>query len=114
MTIIAVLVGYFLDSLPGIEHTAMDQILIDGFRKILPHGKNTSKGFPADRSSKYERVAERFLILLADQQLVTSIAMILAAFLDWHNISLYSFEMAFSMAVISLVTHLATLRFCPG
>jgi hypothetical protein len=111
MTIIGICVGYFRNCLPGIEHTEIDHLLVTRFRRILRLKKT-----PAELAAikvRYEGPTERFLLSLADQQLVTSLAIILAAFIAWRRISLYSFNMAFSMAIASLVTHLATLRFCP-
>lgn len=98
-----IIFGYALGEFPGIEHTVVDGILIAkvfGFRR-QSHTKDWEKCF------------QRVLLSLADQQLVTSLAITAATFSQWQKISLYTLDMAWTLVITSLVTHLATLRYCP-
>jgi hypothetical protein len=97
-----VVFGYAMGEFPGIDHTLVDAILVEKvFRRQNQHSK------------KWEECFQRVLLSLADQQLVTSLAITVATFSEWRKISLYSLDMAWTLVITSLVTHLATIRYCP-
>ena len=113
MAIISVFIAYSMNCIPGVEQKEIDKILVNAVERVVCYGRQKSGQDRFSKRKKYEEPFERFLMSLADQQVVTSFAMIIAAISKWTEISLYSFAMAWSMAVVSLVTHLAILRFCP-
>lgn len=97
-----VVFGYAMGEFPGMDHTLVDYILVEKvFRRQNKHAK------------KWEECFQRVLLSLADQQLVTSLAITVATASEWRKISLYSLDMAWTLVIISLVTHLATIRYCP-
>jgi hypothetical protein len=49
-----------------------------------------------------------------DQQLVVSLAISAAVFTRWSKTSLFSLDMALTLVFTFLVTHLATIRYCPN
>lgn len=99
-----VVFGYALGEFPGIEHTAVDAILVEKVFRIRRQNQH---------AKKWEKCFQRVLLSLADQQLVTSLAITAATFSQWRKISLYSLDMAWTLVVTSLLTHLATIRYCP-
>jgi hypothetical protein len=64
-----------------------------------------------DSSDQLVRAAtvERFMLALSDQQLVTGIAILVAVYVKNCSISVYSFQIAASLAWFSCTTHLSTL-----
>lgn len=114
MSAIGVLFAYFSDSLPGLRHSEVDRILIDALTQTIFRSCIRISGHDtALRRQKREELFEKFLASLADQQLVTGFAVIIAAFAQWHDVSLYTASMAWTMATVSLVTHLGNIRLCP-
>jgi hypothetical protein len=112
MTILTVLYAYWKNCLPGLEATDVDEVLVNAMRRLLRRGHRKHSEDQLDKRL-YEEHIERLLLSLANQQLVTSLAIVIAAFSKWNEISLFSHAMAFTMATVSLVTPMATLRFCP-
>ncbi|KAI9890347.1 MAG: hypothetical protein M1814_004257 [Vezdaea aestivalis] len=52
----------------------------------------------------------QWILALSDQQLITGLAVLIAAFARWDKITIYHFEIAASLAFYSAGTHLITLR----
>lgn len=93
-SMLLVVFGYAMGEFPGIDHTLVDAILVQKvFRRQNKHAK------------KWEECFRRVLLSLADQQLVTSLAITVATFSEWRKITLYSLDMAWTLVIISLVTH---------
>jgi len=110
MSLIACLIGYFGDLLIGLPHTEIDVELNKHIRPVfdwlLP---NLVEGTRRYRC----RGIEKFLLTVADTQMATSFAIIIAVAVKWNDISTYSLWMAWTMAISSLIVHLGTIRFCP-
>ncbi|PVH92717.1 hypothetical protein DM02DRAFT_662676 [Periconia macrospinosa] len=56
-----------------------------------------------------EQVFTRFILALSDQQLVTGLAILIGTVANQHTLTTYDFNMAFTLAWFSAITHLATL-----
>jgi len=65
------------------------------------------------RGQRFQSSFEKLLGNLADQQLAFSLCILVAVCSKWNQISLYDLEMAWTLATISLVTHMAAIRYCP-
>jgi hypothetical protein len=55
----------------------------------------------------------RFFLAMADQQMLNSLAIMIATFAMWDEISVYTLWIAWALAVATLTTHLATMRLFP-
>ena len=106
--------GYFADELPDIEHTEIDIVLLNIFRNHQNVG-GPALISAAEMESKRRRAKYLgdTLEALADQSLVTGLAITIAVYSKWNALSLFSLEMVEAMVITSLVTHLTTLRYCP-
>ena len=60
-------------------------------------------------SKRWSKVLERFILSLSDQQLVTGLAVLIAGFARWNEISIYHWEIITDLAFTSSNTHIATL-----
>jgi hypothetical protein len=124
-----VLLAYTMGAFPGMEdtpeHATADRLLVDSFSHTRLYAcftriKQGKGGGDGDREKESSRVKkwkicfEKFLMSLADQQLVMSLAIPVAVFTRWSKTSLFSLDMALTLVFTSLVTHLATIRYCPG
>jgi hypothetical protein len=110
-----ILLAYFMGALPGMEQSQVDIFFVTSFHKLwhLLCNHVANKQEEQKRLIKWASCFERVLLMLADQQLVTSLAITVATFSKWRDISVYSLNMAWTMVTMSLVTHLATIRFFP-
>jgi hypothetical protein len=113
-TISLAIYGYFADELPKIKHTETDIILRNLFR---PHRNNSGRVLisAAEQASKERRAKYLGDILeaLADQSLVTGLAIIIGVYSKWNTLSFFSLQMVETMVITLLVLHLTTLRYCP-
>jgi hypothetical protein len=126
-----VLFAYIMGAFPGMEdtteRTTADRLLVDSFSHTrlnvcftrIKHGKDGGDRDgdgekQSSRAKKWKICFEKFLMSLADQQLVMSLAIPVAVFTRWSKTSLFSLDMALMLVFTSLVTHLATIRYCPG
>jgi hypothetical protein len=66
-----------------------------------PHRKLTRR--------QREEVVKRFILTLSDQQLATGLAILIAAVANQCTLTVWEFQLAFSLAWFSSTTHLATL-----
>jgi len=110
LSLIACFIGYFGDLLIGLPHTEVDLELTTYVRpvfdRLLPDlGEGTSR--------RRCRGIEKFFLTVADTQMATSFAIIIAVAVKWNDISTYSLWMAWTMAISSLIVHLGTIRCCP-
>lgn len=70
-------------------------------RPPKPHRKLTRR--------QREEVVKRFILTLSDQQLATGLAILIAAVANQCTLTVWEFQLAFSLAWFSSTTHLATL-----
>jgi hypothetical protein len=77
-------------------------------------GTGTVTGKGKLKGEEVEDCFEKFLVSLADQQLVMSLAIPAALFTRWSKTSLFSLDLALTLVFTFLVTHLATIRYCPN
>lgn len=128
LAVAAVAFGYLSDSLPAWYLNETDEAVIASFQTWLPSGKNVAPlkwlyvkiknvlcfGGPSSPHRKLSRqqrqeVLTRFVLTLSDQQLATGLAILIAAVANQCTLSVWEFQLAFSLAWFSSTTHLATL-----
>ncbi|KAF9700515.1 hypothetical protein EKO04_001283 [Ascochyta lentis] len=128
LAILAILYGYLSDSLPESYLNETDRTVIASFQACLPSGKNLARvrtmydkikslllfGRPPRPHRKLtrrqrEEVVKRFILTLSDQQLATGLAILIAAVTNQCTLTVWEFQLAFSLAWFSSTTHLATL-----
>ncbi|KAH7394118.1 hypothetical protein DE146DRAFT_634032 [Phaeosphaeria sp. MPI-PUGE-AT-0046c] len=128
LAVAAVAFGYLSDSLPAWYLNETDEAVIASFQAWLPSGKNMALlnwlykkskticcfGRPSSQHRKLSRqqrqeVMTRFVLTLSDQQLATGLAILIAAVANQCTLSVWEFQLAFSLAWFSSTTHLATL-----
>jgi hypothetical protein len=103
-----------MGALPDIEYKEVDILLIGFLRRWSPLRFSRFKTKQAlRRGRRFKPCFEKFLVALADQQLAISLAILIAVCSKWDQISLYSLEMAWTLATTSLVTHMTAIRYCP-
>ena len=120
--------GYLSDSLPESYLNETDRTVIASFQTCLPSEKNVARmralydkirflvlfGRPSKPHRKLtrrqrEEVVKRFILTLSDQQLATGLAILIAAVANQCTLTVWEFQLAFSLAWFSSTTHLATL-----
>jgi hypothetical protein len=128
LAILAIVYGYLSDSLPESYLNETDRTVISSFQACLPSQKNVSRmhavydktkslllfGRPLKPHRKLtrrqrEEVVKRFVLTLSDQQLATGLAILVAAVANQCTLTVWEFQLAFSLAWFSSTTHLATL-----
>lgn len=140
LTFIAIVVGYFSDSLPDATLTQLDRASIvqlsrmrwtpwsqgNVVSKWTQHstrvlsawaGNDGSAGegsLQAEEKRRRGRMRrskglERFVLALSDQQLVTGLAILIAAYTNRCTLTLYNFNIVATLAWFSSTTHLSTL-----
>lgn len=120
LTVLTVMFAYVTKSLPESRYNVVDDQFLRGLYWLF-----RIKGYrPASRppSSKVEvenrqaRVdgVQRFMLVLSDQQLVTGIAVLVAAYARICAISHFSFDVALNLSWLSCTAHLATLTVLRG
>jgi hypothetical protein len=127
-TIVAIIVGYFTDSLPDDYTEDSDTLFLEWVNEVeLPPRvrrlgsrlnslirkapllrKETGSKKSLSKEQR-QRMLENFILALSDQQLVTGIAVLVAIFSAHCRISAYELNLAISLAWFSSATHLATL-----
>jgi hypothetical protein len=119
MTVAANVFGYLGDYLPGLEHTDVDRCLVQAFGQLFHRSPSRTVGnLASDAAAKarkeyWRRCLGRFFLALADQQMLNSLAIMIATFAMWDEISVYTLWIAWALAVATLTTHLATMRLFP-
>jgi hypothetical protein len=110
ITFAAILIGYVAKCLPGVPTNDLDQYYVNKIQEIFGHQPTDDANDDLRLKTKHmrEEVLERFILALSDQQLVTGLAVLIAAFLKC-DISVYSFGIVTSVAWFSCTTHLSTL-----
>jgi hypothetical protein len=128
LAIVAIVYGYLSDSLPESYLNETDRTVIASFQACLPSEKNAARiiavydrfkslvlfGRPSKPHRKLtrrqrEEVVKRFILTLSDQQLATGLALLIAAVANQCTLTVWEFQLAFSLAWFSSTTHLATL-----
>ncbi|KAF2006511.1 hypothetical protein P154DRAFT_404433, partial [Amniculicola lignicola CBS 123094] len=112
VTCFAIFWGYVSDSLPNYVLTSVDRAVILRYQRSFLASKVFPVAATGSCMSREERVEAlaRFLLALSDQQLITGIAVIVAAFANRCSITLLEFRIVGSFAWFSATTHLATLE----
>ncbi|KAJ4347443.1 hypothetical protein N0V95_005445 [Ascochyta clinopodiicola] len=124
----SILYGYLSDSLPESYLNETDRTVIASFQACIPSGKYVARirsvygkikslllfGRPPGSHRKLtrrqrEEVVKRFILTLSDQQLATGLAILIAAVANQCTLTVWEFQLAFSLAWFSSTTHLATL-----
>jgi len=115
VTVLTVFLAYWTESLPPNRYTELDDAAISIVRKLLHLSEKSPVSHPSpnetalqQRSSRIETV-ERFMLALSDQQLITAISLLIAAYGRICVISGYSFQVVAASAWFSCTTHLSTL-----
>ncbi|KAJ4989502.1 hypothetical protein SVAN01_05037 [Stagonosporopsis vannaccii] len=128
LAILAIVYGYLSDSLPESYLNETDKTVIASFQSCLPSARNVARirsvyekiksiVFLGRRSKPHreltrrqrEEVVRRFILTLSDQQLATGLAILIAAVANQCTLTVWEFQLAFSLAWFSSTTHLATL-----
>jgi hypothetical protein len=128
LAIVAIVYGYLSDSLPEAYLNETDRTVIASFQRCLPSEESAARiqkvyeklkslalfGRPTRPHRKLtrkqrERVVESFILTLSDQQLATGLAILVAAIANQCTLTVWEFQLAFSLAWFSSTTHLATL-----
>ncbi|PSN64274.1 hypothetical protein BS50DRAFT_68578 [Corynespora cassiicola Philippines] len=128
LAILAIVYGYLSDSLPDWYLNETDRTVIASFQALLPSEENTEKirliyekikwifllgrkPSPHRKLTRRQRqeLVTRFILALSDQQLATGLALLIAAIANQCTLSVWEFQLAFSLAWFSSTTHLATL-----
>ncbi|KKY17270.1 hypothetical protein UCDDS831_g06438 [Diplodia seriata] len=126
-TLLAILLGYLCECLPGTQTNHVDQAVtvtvttcvkfcfspslsrIEKLRDRLSSRHLHHKQYQEALTKKWSAALERFILAMSDQQLVTGIAIMVTIYTKSCDISIYSFQMAGALAWFSSTTHLATL-----
>ncbi|KAB2569917.1 N-glycosidase [Lasiodiplodia theobromae] len=126
-TLLAIIIGYLCECLPGTATNHVDQAVIvtvttfvkfcfrpslSRIAKLRDRLSTTSlrqKHLAAALTRKCSAALERFILTMSDQQLVTGIAIMVTIYTKSCDISIYSFQIAAALAWFSSTTHLATL-----
>jgi len=115
VTVLTVFLAYWTESLPPNRYAELDDAAISIVRKILHLSEKSPASHPSpdemallQRSSRIEAI-ERFMLALSDQQLITAISLLIAAYGRICVISGYSFQVVAASAWFSCTTHLSTL-----
>lgn len=140
LTFIAIVVGYFSDSLPDATMTQLDSACIVQISRLKwtpwPRGSVVSawtqrsvhvlsawagtdrptdggslgaEGKKLEDRMRRSKGLERFVLALRDQQLVTGLAILIAAYANRCTLTLHYFYIVASLAWFSSTTHLSTL-----
>ncbi|KAF2691577.1 hypothetical protein K458DRAFT_398025 [Lentithecium fluviatile CBS 122367] len=104
ISFVAILVGYFQNTLPGFPKHPMDSALKGRVCRLILRRKYDD----TLASEEAQEAFQNFILALSDQQLVTGLAVLVSAYLK-ADITLYSFQVVSALAWFSSVIHLATL-----
>jgi hypothetical protein len=110
LTMVSLCVSYGLDALPEAPATVADDLLRRIIRAVFRiKDCRMVQSAQARTANRFEKL----LMSLADQQLVTSLAILVATLIQRSTMSLYTLEMAEYCALVSLLTHMVNTRYCP-
>jgi len=101
-------IASFNASLPSAKNMARLRSLYGRVKNIFRAGKQ-SKPHQKLTKKQREEVLKRFVLTLSDQQLATGLAILIAAVANQCTLTVWEFQLAFSLAWFSSTTHLATL-----
>ncbi|KAJ3939180.1 uncharacterized protein N0V96_010623 [Colletotrichum fioriniae] len=113
-TIAAVILAYFFDGVDGDPLNELDHKVIDYVGWNKRRNKPGRNKFEDEREHQCRRqrrakAFSQFILALSDQQLVTGLALLVAAISGRATLSQFEFSVAHSLAWFSSTTHLATL-----
>lgn len=110
ITFAAILVGYVAKCLPGVSTNDLDEHYVNKVQKLfgLQPTPDSNDEVRLKTKHKREEALERFVLTLSDQQLVTGLSVLIAAFVKC-DISVYSFGIVTAVGWFSCMTHLSTL-----
>ncbi|KAI9877796.1 MAG: hypothetical protein M1830_002767 [Pleopsidium flavum] len=110
-TVVAIYIGYLTDSLNDASLNRIDTMAVAWLRRHLGFKPLLQHDDPLTRKAKRIRSEAliRFVLTLSDQQLVTGLAVLIAAFAKHCTITGGDFLIATALAWFSSMTHLATL-----
>lgn len=110
-TAVATYVGYLTDSLNNASLNHIDTMAVAWLRKHLGLKPLLQDDDPLTQKVKRIRseALVRFVLTLSDQQLVTGLAVLIAAFAKHCTISGDNFQIATALAWFSSMTHLALM-----
>lgn len=127
LTLFAIAYGYFSNSLPErylteFDHAIISYVNLEKLEEICfsalfniksrtrrALGRKVLSRRPRLSRAQREEVVTRFVLALSDQQLVTGLAILVGTVANQCTLTRYDFNMAFSLAWFSAITHLATL-----
>ena len=123
LTFIAIVVGYFSNSLPDATLAQLDRACLLKVSQVkwLPHSSSNSLRMAAkseELNSEEKSLRERkrrsnglkkFVLALSDQQLVTGLAILTAGYTNRCTLTIFHFNIIASLAWFSSTTHLSTL-----
>lgn len=132
VTCVTIFLGYLGDSLPRSILSSADEAVIRLYRKtfvaqrIIPEigrfwlylksllyycaRRDPPKTQPALTRERRVEATTRFLLGFSDQQLVTGLAILVAALANRSQLTLYELQIVFCLAWFSATTHVATLQ----
>ncbi|KAL9113669.1 MAG: hypothetical protein Q9227_002114 [Pyrenula ochraceoflavens] len=101
---LAALVAYFTDSIPEELLNNVDQKIVGSVERALQMSKTSG-------TLRKERIAafKSFIILLGDQMMITGVALIIAGYAHWFDITIYSMNVAGALTLLSSSVHLTVL-----
>ncbi|KAH3911525.1 hypothetical protein HBH56_135970 [Parastagonospora nodorum] len=102
--------GYWMASLPSVLLTPADHYVIHMLKKISLHFRDPKVlSNISDDQIRRARTVTGYVKVLGDQQLITGLAIIIAALALRHEITLYEFRIVTSLAYFAAFTHLCSL-----
>ena len=108
LTLFALIWGYLTYSLPkGLTNLADDQ-LVGALRQLIGFRDNVD---PNDQGARDRRIdtLRGIMLALSDQQLITGVAMLIASFARYQDITVYSMNIVQVLAYFSSTVHLGTI-----
>ncbi|KAH8888078.1 hypothetical protein GQ53DRAFT_767975 [Thozetella sp. PMI_491] len=101
---------YFSGHLRGNRYRPVDLSLLNALgANPLKDTDDTSDAEKFEQKQLRIEMYERFIISMSDQQLVTGIAILVALYIKSCSVSVFSFEIAVSVAYFSCSIHISTL-----
>ncbi|TKA71813.1 hypothetical protein B0A55_06915 [Friedmanniomyces simplex] len=117
ITLVAVLFAYVTDALDDDLLNELDRKVIADLSRLYswrpkrpaqPNATSSESDAEASKELRKEAIAQ-FILALSDQQLVTGLAILIAAVSEPDRLTGYEFGVVLSLAWFSSITHLATL-----
>jgi hypothetical protein len=107
-TFLVLIAGYLTYSLPDNCATRTDSFVIAALRRAAGLKQGAEALYSRKRSYRVNALRD-FMLILSDQQLVTGLAMLVAAFARYPSITVYFINVVMTLVFFSFTVHLATL-----